>query len=74
MRDRGLFIKISAILGLIVSDFIALHINYSIPLIVVGCEPDHHIFASYSPGWLASTTACIYRKPHQPRYPASGTE
>ena len=50
IHNRGLFIKIGAILGLFVSDFIALHINYSIPLIVVGCEPDHHILlASYGP-------------------------
>ena len=49
MHDRGLFIKVGAILGLFVSDFIALHINCSIPLIVAGCEPDHHIFASYGP-------------------------
>ena len=30
--------------------FIALHTNYSIPL--VGCDPDHHIFASYGPDKL----------------------
>ena len=29
--------------------FIALHTYYSSSLIVVGCEPDHHIFASYGP-------------------------
>ena len=29
--------------------FIALHTNYSSSLIVIGCEPDHHIFASYGP-------------------------
>ena len=45
MCNRGLFIKIGATLGLFIGDFIALNINYSIPL--VGCEPDYHIFASY---------------------------
>ena len=52
MRNRGLFIhQVDALLALFVSDFITLQANYSSSLIVVGCEPDHHIFASYGPGF-----------------------
>ena len=44
--------QVGAILGLSVSDM-QLSTNYSSSLIVVGCESDHHIFASYGPvdGW-----------------------
>ena len=45
----GFIYQVAEILGLFVSDFIALHTNSSSSLFVVGYEPDHHIFASYGP-------------------------
>ena len=55
MCNRGLFVQF------FVSDFIALHIKYSIP-VVVDCKPDHHIFASYSPGKGKPILSLYYRR------------
>ena len=50
----------SSILGLFVSDFIVLHTNYSSSHIIVGCEPHHHILASYRPERVAMGHALLH--------------